>query len=132
VGDYVQYDGVIPVGARVATVNVDTRTITLDTAITATLNSAATVVFIKEANYTSATNKEFCVIPLNTAPPFAGTDVGLITTPEYKNLTAVDLAFAKLDLTIPTSKITAYTTIASVDRYFPIKYGNITYRALVI
>jgi hypothetical protein len=132
VNDYVQYAGVIPEGTRVSSINVDGRTIVLDTAITATLNAAATVVFIKAANYSGATNKEFCVIPLNTAPPFAGTDVGLITTPEYPNLTTVDLAFAKLDLTIPTSKITAYTTVASVDRYFPIKYGNITYRALVI
>jgi hypothetical protein len=130
--DYVQYAGVIPVGARVATVNVATGVITLDAAITATLNSAATVVFIKAANYVDATNKEFCVIPLNTAPPFAGTDVGLITTSEYSNLTTVDLAFAKLDLTIPTSKITSYTTIASANRYFPVKHGNTTYKALVV
>jgi hypothetical protein len=142
VGDYVQYKGlggiadpVITEGTTVTAVGPGTTNITLSAGIRTgkTLNKAATLIFIKSgdrAGYGTA-NKEYCVIPLNTAPPFEGTDAGLATTASLPSLIVKNFKFGQLDLTIPSSKITVATGISSASIYFPIIYNGITYKALV-
>jgi len=141
-GDYVQYKGlggiadpVITEPTTVTAVGPGTTNITLSPGIRTgkTLNKAATLIFIKSgdrAGYGTA-NKEYCVIPLNTAPPFEGTDAGLTTTAALPSLIVKNFKFGQLDLTIPSSKITVATGISSASIYFPIIYNGITYKALV-
>jgi hypothetical protein len=141
VGDYVQYapliggtaDPVIPIGTTVSSLS-GTTIVNLSAGIITgkTLNISATLVFIKAANYIDATNKEYCVIPLNTAPPFAGTVLGLATTSANSNLIVKGFKFGRLELTIPNDKIASFSGVTSVGRYFPIGYGSDTYRALVV
>ena len=64
---------IIPDGTTVT--NISGNTVTLSTAVS--LNQSVTVVF---APSTSTSNKEGCIMPLNTAPPFSGTNDGLETT----------------------------------------------------
>lgn len=77
-----------------------------------------------------AQNKEYCVIPLNTAPPFEGTAEGLVSKLSNPSLIAKNFKFAQLDLTIPDANI-ATTTATSASAYFSITYNGITYKALV-
>ncbi len=64
---------IIPDGTTIQSIT--GNTVVLST--TVSLNQSVTIVF---APSVSATNKEGCIMPLNTAPPFAGTDDGLETT----------------------------------------------------
>ena len=64
---------IIPDGTTIS--QISSNTVTLSTAVS--LNQSVTVVF---APGTSSSNKEGCIMPLNTAPPFAGTNDGLETT----------------------------------------------------
>jgi hypothetical protein len=99
-GDYIQFDGlggpsdqVIPQGTTVTVQNATQIQLSNDIPTGKSLNAASTVVFIKAANYTAEgvagsgdNNKEICIIPLNTAPPFAGTDLGLSTVSTHPHL----------------------------------------------
>jgi hypothetical protein len=147
VGDRVQYDGAsaiggvrTPVGSRVITegttvTNVDAggKIITISAGINSgTLPKSSTLIFIKAANYAShaGANKEYCVIPLNTAPPFEGTDLGLVTPAGNANLIVRDFKFGQLDVTVPSAKIQT-TALTSATKYFPITYNGQTYKALI-
>jgi hypothetical protein len=135
-GDFVQYEGVITEGTTVATIGIN-GVINLDAGIVAALNAAATVVFIKAANKTvyGTENKEYCVIPLNTAPPFEGTPLGLTTPASNPNLSVRGITFGTLDITIPPANIidlaSSPLTNNRGDGFFPIKYGNTTYKSLI-
>lgn len=103
VGDYIQFEGlggandsVIPTGTTVASVDSATQ-ITISNAIPSgkTLNAASTVVLIRAnagpntdawGNNGGYSNKEACVLPLNTAPPFVGTNLGLATTSTHPHI----------------------------------------------
>jgi hypothetical protein len=89
VGDYVQFGTVVPNATRVASVDSATQ-ITLSNPLAAPLNAASTLIFIKDANAVVTDgvveSREVCIIPLNTAPPFAGTDTGLQTTSTHPHL----------------------------------------------
>jgi len=133
VGDFVQYEGVITEGTTVASIG-SGGVINLDAGIVAALNAAATVVFIKAAAY-GTENKEYCVIPLNTAPPFEGTPLGLTTPASNPNLSVQGITFGTLDITIPPANIidlaSSPLTNNRGDGFFPIKYGNTTYKSLI-
>jgi hypothetical protein len=138
-GDYVQYKGlggiadpVITEGTTVSSVGTTASgTVTLSAGIRT--GKAATLIFIKSGDRAGygTTNKEYCVIPLNTAPPFEGTEAGLATTAALPSLIVKNFKFGQLDLTIPSSKIAVATGITSASNYFPIIYNGITYRALI-
>ena len=139
-GDSVQYEGVITEGTTVATIGSNGE-INLSAGIVAALNAAATVVFIKAANIgayqtdNQTENKEYCVIPLNTAPPFEGTPLGLTTPASNPNLSVRGITFGTLDITIPPANIidlaSSSLTYNRGDGFFPIKYGNTTYKSLI-
>ena len=146
VGDYVQFAGlgkaadpVISEPATVTAVNGNGTTITISPGVRSgkTLNAASTLIFIKAANKSAfgSDNKEYCVIPLNTAPPFEGTTAGLTTPASNANLSVQGITFGALDITVPSSKIVdlASSPLSNNrgDYYFPIKYGNITYKSLI-
>jgi len=69
--------------------------------ITADVNAGATLVIVPSGSYGGSTtelkkNREYCVIPLNTAPPFSSYSEGLQTTDTFPNLELKELAFKKL------------------------------------
>jgi len=146
VGDYVQFAGlggtadpVISEPTTVTAVNVNGTTITISPAVRSgkTLNAASTLIFIKAANKAAfgSDNKEYCVIPLNTAPPFEGTTEGLTTPASNANLSVQGLTFGTLDITIPSANIVDLAASPLVnnrgDYYFPIKYASTTYKSLI-
>lgn len=64
-----------------------------------TVNPGATLVVVPAAGQTYTElrkNKEFCVIPLNTAPPFGSYTDGLLTTDSFPNLEVKELVFKQL------------------------------------
>jgi hypothetical protein len=78
-GQYIQFDGVIPTDTQVVGPPVG-NVITISNSILSgtQLSASSTVVFVP-AVAGGTLNREGCVIPLNTAPPFIGTDIGLST-----------------------------------------------------
>ena len=121
----------------VQSINNSTKRITLTAPLTAAIPKARTIVFIKStiggnSNNPGSANKEFCVIPLNTAPPFEGTTVGLLTPESNRNLTVAKLTFNSLKIQLPNNNITALSNVpASSPEYFPITYGSTTYKILL-
>ena len=132
VNDYAQFDGAIP-GTNSTTVTaINGNTVTLSANLTAELPAARTVIFIKSANNPGSDNKEFCVIPLNTAPPFEGTSVGLRTPSSNADLTVVGLTFNSLKIHTPSANVVAITPPTNATHYFQITYGGTTYKALLV
>lgn len=108
--DYVYYDGVIPHGTTVTAINGNVITISADTN-GQPLGKGSTLVFVKrtagpDSDGWGGQNKEYCVIPLNTAPPWEGTPKGLKTPATFPNVVAKELRFSKLSFTIPETCIT--------------------------
>lgn len=93
-GDFVQLPGIVSGTntTRVTGVNDSTNppSITLSTGLIGSLPASRTLIFVKDANDPGSDpatgDKELCVIPLNTAPPFAGTDLGLSTVASHPHL----------------------------------------------
>lgn len=75
-GLIVQFDGSIPFGTEVLTVDGVTNTITIDQNLTADIPIQAYVVFCPSG---TGPNKESCVLPFDVSPPFVGTENGLTT-----------------------------------------------------
>ena len=148
VGDYVHFYGTGPdggtgaipgspdfsntqSGSTTTVTSIAGNTITLSANLTAEIPSARTIVFINGSDPASD-NKEFCVIPLNTAPPFEGTAVGLKTPSSFRDLTVEGLTFNSLKIHTPTGNVTAITPpLLDSQEYFPISYGGTTYKALL-
>jgi len=135
--DFVQFVGsnsgspVITYGTTVLSV-VNATTITLSAPVNSALNAASTLVFIKNANNPGSTNKEFCIIPLNTAPPFAGTALGLATPASNANLEVEGLAFGEMAITLPTNHIVAISPPTNAGKYFPLQTSSgTTYKILM-
>ncbi len=157
VGQYAYFDGAIPYGnpddtatgfptmTRVMTVDHSTKVITLgrggvdsnggltiDVDLTAPMSAGATIVFVPydagpDSNGWDRQNKEYCVIPLNTAPPWEGTDLGLaspaVSSVENYGVMARELRVVTLSLVTPDVNIGVYT--ADNDdkvRYMKVKY----------
>jgi len=97
--------------------------ITLDKNILGTIESGATIVFSPVS-----TNKEYCILPLNTAPPFAGTTAGLATTSAFPNIKFEGVKFTNLVL----NGVTAQTnTDFSVSERLTITHNGTQYRMLI-
>jgi len=100
--------------------------VTLSSNVQGTIESGATIVFTP-ASYNND-NREYCVLPLNTAPPFAGTDEGLATTTTYPNLKVNGLRFTNLYLNNTSS---ADNTDTSYSQYLTVSYNGTDYKALI-
>lgn len=86
VGDQVQFGSAIPSTSSITVATIPTSTtITLSTPTSDVLPNNVTIIFVKAA-FNTTIDKGFCVIPLNTAPPFSGTNEGLKTTASNPNV----------------------------------------------
>lgn len=124
-GDYIQYGSSIPDSTTVTVAN--STVITLSANTTAEIPSGGTIVLM--ASDPSATNKEFCVLPLNTAPPFEGTNLGLRTTVSFPDLSAQKLTFRDIEMFGMTS--TVITTETNYANTVAITHGGNTYKLLL-
>ena len=88
----VQFEGVdpdnpvIPYGTAVDSVNPNPADGIPEIVLTDPVNLPASVTLVFVPSGTGSLNKELCVMPLNTAPPFQGTDFGLETTGQFPHL----------------------------------------------
>jgi len=116
--------------------------ILLNKSITAEITAGTTIVVVPVSYGTGDEkylNREYCVIPLNTAPPFGSTEVGMITPTLFKNLIARDIAFDNLKLKVPDADVVSLTdatnTNTNPNRYLSIYYndgnGDVEYKALI-
>jgi hypothetical protein len=116
--------------------------IIIDKPLTAEITAGTTIVVVPQTYGTGDAkylNREYCVIPLNTAPPFGSTEVGMITPNLFKNLIARDIAFDNLTLKLPSADVVSLTdatnTATNPNRYLSIYYndgsGDVEYRALI-
>ena len=130
VGDFVFVSGSVPFEGsnsgsasyltQVGSINTSTKTITLvnnsgnSVNVSTTMPSGTTIVFVPSTAGPNSDgwgkqNKEYCVAPLNTAPPWAATDDGLATPSSAPNIVAKELRFTKLSFnTVPTVCVTPY------------------------
>jgi hypothetical protein len=150
VGDYVQFGNTsggltytsayIPDNVKVQSVDSGTQ-ITLDTSLIAAIPQNATIVFISPGNWTANSAKEFCVLPLNTAPPFIGTEDGLRTTSttapysdsaNFPSLVTQKLTFAEAEFPDITS-LTPLNLSANpaYTRTLIISSGGTNYKVLI-
>ncbi len=144
-GDFVYFDGSIPYDnsslgkmTKVKSINTTTNTIELenedgDVQLTALLPLGSTVVFVSQdagpnSDGWGKENKEYCVIPLNTAPPWEGTDDGLaspaLTVDRDFGVMAKELRFVDLSFDMPAENIKKYSIS---DPTTSSKYLNIAY-----
>ena len=119
IGQVVQYADAIPAGTTVTGIS------------GTTINLSANILYIIPINSTitftpagTTLNKEICIIPFDTAPPFEGTPAGLKTVGRGVKSTAVaNFQVVSGDLTIITnaSNITNVTSAATYNRKLAIK-----------
>ena len=147
VGDFVQLSGSIPADTRVSSVVVTSDVTTsyilladangVDVNITSEITVGQTVVFITPSAANSqgygGAEKEYCVVPLNTAPPWEGTSGGLSTTSTFSSLVVNELKFKNLALTTPAANIgpkgdgsSGTITSSSPTTYFSFYYDEPT------
>lgn len=125
-GQFVYFDGVIPYDSDnmtvVRSVNTSTNTIELegvsdqaDVTLTDLLPIGVTVVFVPTTapeNGWNKQNKEYCIIPLNTAPPWEGTSSGLaspaLNADRDYGVMAKELRFVQLSFVMPEANINLY------------------------
>lgn len=138
-GDIVHLEGTIPFDANnptvVGTVNSGTKQITVVDSSTPTAQDVdlsveappgTTIVFVPASagpNFDGwgKQNKEYCVTPLNTAPPWAGTNEGLETTNSFPNIVAKEFRFTDLNFEdVPVNTIEDYTDSSptTASKYF--------------
>lgn len=97
--------------------------------------SGITVVF---APSTTTQNKESCVIPLNTAPPFVGTLDGLRTTDGNGGIIGLELSDSAAVLRVKSFILNTAGSIVelpasgtrSFDKTYPIICGGVSYKVL--
>ena len=130
---YVQFTGASSnINSNVYVSGISGNTLTLSrvgggTIFNGTVEVASTLVFI-ENDYYDGSNKEFCIIPLNTAPPFAGTAEGLETSTNEPNLRANTIAFNEMNIKGLTA---SETTDSTFSQTLDITYNGVTYKALI-
>jgi|11BtaG_2_1085332.scaffolds.fasta_scaffold01309_7 hypothetical protein len=91
---YIQFSGYIPDGTQITGVDSGTNKITLSNNLTKTLKQNYTITIIP--GNPGAESYEICVLPLDTAPPFTGTDTGLKTASGVENIKTNELLFDNL------------------------------------
>lgn len=125
VGQYAQFDGSIPANTTVTAIN--SLTITISQAIITgkPIASSNTVVFVPAVSG-GTINREGCIVPLDTAPPFSGTLVGLTTN--EKNIKSVgsvatlSVTAEIITLTIQSGNVTQPSPLdTTYNKIVPIK-----------
>lgn len=106
---------------KISAVNADGATdkfIDITTALNSPVNAGMTIVIVPDTSYGGDVNelrknREYCVLPLNTAPPFASTDTGLYTPTTHKGLKVEHavLEFKELEIEVPLANVIDYDTI---------------------
>lgn len=119
--DYIPNDTTITVSAGSTTINVSSTG-------SQSIPASATVVFIKAGDYVSGVPKEFCIVPLNTAPPFESNDAGLIT-PSGFGLKADSIEFRNIQL--DTTATINTSTAVDADKFIPLYHGSTRYKLLI-
>ena len=80
-------------------------------------------------------NREYCVVPLNTAPPFGSTNTGLETPGGYPNLMVKELVFGEIAINPPTANVVSLEgkTFADTtpDKVVSIDSPTATYKMLI-
>lgn len=117
----------------------------LSQAITAPIPAGTTLVGVG-TSYTGIggkyLNREYCIIPLNTAPPFGSTAFGLETPTAFPSLFTRSIGFRQLSLRYGSgattdNNILALTdpdvgnTTGNADAYATIEYNGVEYKMLV-
>ena len=97
------------------------------------VNSTIAIIGASVSVANAATGKlDACVIPLDTAPPFAGTGDGLATpTGDDLEIYNSTLSFSELNLVVNDDKIDSENSDVVVDSHFKIKHGSDTYKMLI-
>lgn len=119
IGQVVQYGGAIPAATTVTGISGTTVNLSANILYNIPINS--TITFTPAG---TTLNKEICVIPFDTAPPFEGTTAGLKTVGRGVKSTAVaNFQVVSNELTIITnaSNITNVTSAATYNRKLAIK-----------
>ena len=146
VGDLVYFDGTIPYDntslatmTRVKAINGNTLQLgkgspapNTNVDLSALLAVGSTVVFVPSnagpnSDGWGLNNKEYCIIPLNTAPPWEGTDLGLaspaLSATENFGVMSKEFRFVNLSFELPTANITKYTENNNAKK----KYLNVKF-----
>jgi hypothetical protein len=130
IGDFVFVSGSVPFEGtdsssanyltQVGSINTSTKTITLvnnsgnAVLVSKIMPAGTTIVFVPSTAGPNSDgwgkqNKEYCIAPLNTAPPWAATDDGLASPSSAPNIVAKELRFTKLSFNnVPTVCVTPY------------------------
>lgn len=135
-GDYVQFGDpgtIISLGTTVASVTNSTVFVLSDNTLDEIPNSATITLIESAQGDPGATSKEFCVLPLNTAPPFEGSANGLSTTSSFPDLEVNILAFNNLFLDIDTGNISDSSGITEYTEYLELfsEEANTTYKLII-
>ena len=123
-GQVVQYSPYIPDGTTVTNIDAGTNTITISQNITNPIVSGATIVFSPSG---TTQNKETCVIPLNTAPPFSGTPTGLLTAGNFRLTNGVLTA---TNIKINNATVVVAPTTKTLDRLVNLTIGGTVYKIM--
>jgi hypothetical protein len=121
---FVQFSGPISSGTSVTAVNTSTNVITLSQSISATIVAGETITLSPDN-----VNREVCNIALNTAPPFEGTNRGLITVNGNEGIDASEIALDRLDMTISG---VASTSGTSYTQTLDVNHNGSIYKILIV
>jgi hypothetical protein len=123
-GQVVQYSGLIPESPATTVTSVSGNTVNLSNNITSQILQNSTITF---APSDTSTNKEICVLPLDTAPPFVATNRGLSTVNRGIKSTASEnfvVETSELILSTNNQNITAAPTTPQYDTKIRINNGQ--------
>lgn len=133
---YAQFSGYIPTQSKITAVNTITKTIKINKPISKIMLDNSTIVI--SPDYIT---REICVIPLDTAFPFLGTESGLETQSPYYWLSANAVEIDKLSINFKllngnndTSKVTTQTFSPNLDysKTLPIVQNGVIYKLLIV
>ena len=126
VGSYVQFSGPIPSGTTVSSIS--GTTVTLTNNIITTIPLGSTVTFSPDN-----TNREICVVALDTAPPFVGTATGLETNAATGNagIDANTLSIKEIKVNLNPGEVTPLGAGNNYSETLSVTSGGNTYKLLI-
>ena len=131
VNHYAQFTGYIPSSSKIKYVNTTTKTITLFKPILKSILANSTIVISPKSD-----NREMCVIPLDTAYPFVGTESGLETQSQNLWLSAKDIEFDRLNIIYDplNTKISTQNYVANLPytKTLIIKQNGVSYKLVIV
>ena len=117
----------------VTNVNTSTNTITLSYPLQgsgAIIGIDNTIVFVKSYAGIPDGDRESCILPLNTAPPFTGTDTGLRTTSTYSNLRTSNLSFKNFTFYINSTNDIVESGSTTYNKTLNVYSNGVLYKVL--